>query len=57
MKNWKTTLFGILAACSSGAAMYPDPIVQKIAGVLTAIFTGLLGLSAKDHDVTGGTKQ
>jgi len=56
--NWKTTLFGILAAAAGGVATSNlDPTVTKIASILAAIFVGLLGIFSKDHDVTGGTKE
>lgn len=58
MTNWKTTVFGILAAACGGiASANISPTVTQIAGVLAAIFTGLLGIASKDHNVTGGTKQ
>lgn len=58
IKNWKTTLFGLLAlvvgviqtshAPSIGAALM-DPKVQM------SILVALVGFFAKDHNVTGGT--
>lgn len=60
MKNWKTTLAGIAmfaAGLISSGAIPTNANVQKIAtGVIGA--AGLaMGSVAKDHDVTGGTKQ
>lgn len=55
MKNWKTTLGGVLTA--SGIAMQAsDNGTTKIIGVVTGIIGSLLlGGSAKDSNVTGGT--
>lgn len=53
-KNWKTTLFGFLAAAFMGYSQYnsgtltPTNIVQDL-GVLG------IGLAAKDSQVTGGS--
>lgn len=53
MKNWKTTLGGILAAAGTAMQSSDDStvkIIGQIAGVIGLI---LLGSSAKDHNVTG----
>lgn len=58
MKNWKTTLCGVVAAAATGvAASYAssDPVIAKIAGVIAAIATAALGFFAKDSNITGGT--
>jgi len=62
MKNWKTTVGGIIA----GAALAVDPLVQAYnsgaftgksgAQLIAAIAVVLIGVYSKDHDVTGGTK-
>lgn len=52
MKNWKTTLFGILGAVSvalSGA--FPD--LKELFLALAGLFGAIFALVAKDHDVTG----
>ena len=52
--NWKTALSGIAAGAFQGlAATYPQyaPIFQIISGAAL----GMLGVSAKDSNVTGGT--
>lgn len=53
MKNWKTTVAGIAAAAASllGSG---QPI--HWANGIGALFIALLGLTAKDSDVTGGTR-
>jgi hypothetical protein len=61
MKNWKTTLIGLLGAI----AIALEPIISgqgfnwKDDGgkIFTAIVVAALGFVAKDHDVTGGTRQ
>lgn len=55
MRNWKTTLAGVLVAVATmgGALGLPPKVVQVATGI--AVAAGLLG--AKDHDVTGGTRQ
>lgn len=57
MKNWLTTLFGSLFGVSTVIAQSNlNPNVSKWAGLASGIFGALLGLSAKDFNVTGGTK-
>ncbi len=57
MTNWKTTLFGFLAAAGVGASQSTDPTTHLIGVIMGVLGTALLGLTAKDHNVTGGTKQ
>jgi len=54
MKNWKTTLSGI-ASIISGIALFvnsPDKLHEAIGLVIV----GIGFLSAKDNDVTGGSR-
>lgn len=63
MKSWKTTLGGLVAGIPIGA----DAISQAYAAgtfngktgsqLALAIGMVILGLFAKDHNVTGGTKR
>lgn len=55
MKNWKTTLFGGLTACGLGLSQTEDPILKTIGQILVVIGPVLLGVFAKDANVTGGT--
>jgi hypothetical protein len=57
MKNWKTTLFGVLGAAAVGVSQYPDPTIAKIAVILAAVLPNLGLFFAKDKNVTGGTVQ
>lgn len=59
MKNWKTTLFGTLAGAPMLAqqlGLATSPKAVAIANLLGAIGVIGLGWSAKDNNVTGGTK-
>jgi hypothetical protein len=56
MKNWKTTLAGVgMGAANLFLASMAQGIKPKDAAL--SIGLALLGAYAKDHDVTGGTKQ
>ena len=55
MKNWKTTLFGILAAAAGGVATGGPPQAQGWASIAMTVFGALFALFAKDNNVTGGT--
>lgn len=61
MKNWKTTLLGVLGGLFMlfGPKLSGDPTAPAITigNVGSAAAVMLLGALAKDHDVTGGTKQ
>lgn len=57
MKNWKTTLAGALTALGLTLSANSDNTLHLIGQVATAVGALLLGLSAKDNNVTGGTKR
>lgn len=59
MKNWKTSLFGFLAALPALAHTFNVPTVGHIgSGDVFSLVGGigalLFGLYAKDNNVTGG---
>ena len=57
MKNWKTTLLGILAGITGGTMAgwtKPDGTINWVA-VAFSVVTAAFGYFTKDHDVTGGT--
>ena len=56
MKNWKTTLFGCLTAAGAGMSQQPGTAGQ-IGQIISIIGPILLGIFAKDGNVTGGTVQ
>jgi hypothetical protein len=55
--NWKTTLAGIITAIGVGFSQATDPTLQFIGKILLLVGPLLLGAMAKDHNVTGGTKE
>lgn len=58
MKSWKTTLFGALAAVGAYLQTVQDPAwLQTVGKALVVAGPLLLGLFAKDSNVTGGTVQ
>lgn len=57
MTNWKTSLGGVLAALGAALSQNGDTTIKSIGGVLAALGALLMGLAAKDFNVTGGTKQ
>lgn len=56
MKNWKTSLSGILAAAGLSMQASDNATVKLIGWVVAAIGTALLGVSGKDHNQTGTGK-
>jgi hypothetical protein len=63
MINWKTTVSGLVSsaaglvlALSEGGVALPHWVVIT-AGFVLAGGLAALGISGKDNDVTGGTKQ
>ncbi len=61
MKNWKTTLFGVLAGLPmllGGIGVHFGHLgVVSVDQAIGGVGALLLGFFAKDHNVTGGTVQ
>jgi hypothetical protein len=57
MKNWKTTLSGIVASVGLALTNSPSPTTHIVGVILSSLGALLFGMSAKDKDVTGGTRQ
>jgi poly(3-hydroxyalkanoate) synthetase len=57
MKNWKTTIGGILAATGTAMQASDNQTVKVLGYVLGGIGLLLLGGAAKDKNVTGGSTQ
>lgn len=55
MKNWKTTLFGGLTAAGMGLTQSEDPTLKTLGQILVVVGPILMGIFAKDVNVTGGT--
>lgn len=55
MKSWKTTLFGAITACGMGLSQTDDAILKTIGQILAIVGPVLMGIFAKDAQVTGGT--
>jgi hypothetical protein len=53
MKNWKTTVAGIVTAIGVGFTQSNDPMLQMIGKVLVVVGPIILGVVAKDLNVTG----
>jgi hypothetical protein len=53
MKNWKTTLSGIASIIGGVALFFNQP--DKLQEAIGMVVIGFGFLSAKDHNVTGGT--
>ncbi len=54
MKNWKTSLGGIFASVGLILSTNDEPLFSGIGKILEGAGLLLLGLGAKDHNVTGG---
>ena len=62
LKNWKTSLSGVTVALAGFVAFSPAlfakwPLVVEVAKYITIGGCATLGLTAKDNNVTGGTRQ
>lgn len=53
MKNWKTTVAGIIAAL--GPILGVIGLPTEVAAAVTTLGLFILGIFAKDNNVTGGT--
>ena len=54
MKNWKTTVSGIIAGLPQLITAVTPMLPQKWANIFSGVGMVLFALSAKDHNVTGG---
>lgn len=58
MKNWKTTVCGLVGAIGAWAATQVDPSwLPTVGKILVSLSIAALGFFAKDSNVTGGTVQ
>jgi hypothetical protein len=57
MKSWKTTIGGILLGIGTPLAAAGEGIYKTIGVALATVGGLIIGLAAKDSNVTGGTKQ
>ena len=57
MKNWKTTLMGMLGAGAMIALPWFQSGHVSTRDIVLAFALGALGYMAKDHDVTGGSRE
>ena len=55
MKNWKTTVSGIVSAAGMLLPMFGIP--AEVGNAVSVIGLFLIGLFAKDSNVTGGSVQ
>jgi hypothetical protein len=55
MKNWKTTLSGLLTCIGLAITTSDNPNLHLVGIISAALGALLTGASAKDHNVTGGT--
>ena len=59
MKNWKTTVFGLILAGLLGLQNYGVKLGHvgqgDYIGLATAVAAAAFGASSKDNNVTGGT--
>lgn len=57
MKNWQTTVSGCVTACLMALAQVPGLAEYKTTLESAAsLFLAIFALTAKDHNVTGGSK-
>ena len=55
MKNWKTTIGGLLTAIGLSVGASEDPKCHLIGTIVAGIGALIIGGAAKDKNVTGGT--
>lgn len=56
-KSWKTSVGSVIAAAGIALQASDDDTLRFIGLVLSSLGTLMLGVNAKDRDVTGGTRQ
>ncbi len=53
MRNWRTTISGILALLGMGVVIYQNPSKASNPEVIAGIITGVGLIAAKDANVSG----
>lgn len=56
-KNWMTTFAGMATALGAALSQQEDATLKAIGQILVIIGPLLLGIMAKDNNVTGGTRE
>ena len=56
MKNWKTTLTGIIGACATWLITYLSTGTVDVKTLTIGLVLVVLGVLSKDFDVTGGNR-
>ncbi len=54
--SWQTSVMGVVAIFIAGLTKL-GYITPEMAGTIALVLSGLIGLLAKDRNVTGGTKE
>ena len=57
MKNWKTTLAGLLVIVGALTGPITDPSKPVGPELIAQILAGVGLIASKDHDVTGGKRK
>ncbi len=57
MKNWKTTMSALVVTVGMILKLFKIDLPEEVANSLITIGVFLMGLFAKDNNVTGGTIQ
>lgn len=53
MKNWKTTIGGLMVSAGLAMQNSDDQIIRTVGGIFIVVGPIILGVSAKDKNVTG----
>lgn len=54
-KSWKTTVAGIILSIGGSLQLSDDSTVKSVGAIMVGVGGLLLGLFAKQYNVTGGT--
>jgi hypothetical protein len=57
ISNWKTTLGAVIAGGSQILGGVNVPVSDELQGGLLVVGLAIIGIFAKDKDVTGGTRK
>lgn len=57
MRNWKTTVGAVVTALATVLPLVGVELSEEVQAAIVTLGVAIIGIFAKDYDITGGTRQ